>query len=619
MNGRLSRVRRLRLAVLAFVVLSLLWAAPGWAHTSLTRSEPANGGKVSVGRTSFTLWFSEPVSAAASTFSLRTLAGVEVPVSVAGTAGSGGNVVELRTKPLEKETYLLHWSALSLEDGHPSSGSTVFGVGVRPAVAPVVDDALPGFSGLVLRWLDLAAIMLAIGALTVSGRVLGSMGAAGVTPLQRARVVGALAAGAAVITGAITPFLRVPRTGSSVGTWLDSTWVTLTATPWGNLWLARELLLTVAALALWSWASGRDESGRGAHLAVLALAGVVGLEALAGHAADLPRQSAIAVVASALHLGAAGVWAGGLAVLAVCLIPALRREPETRNTILASVGRVFSPMAAIATIVLVATGLYEAGRYVPDLGSVSSTVYGGAVAGKTFLLLVVLIPAGLNGLLVNPRLSASVGRITGRPPGWTPVAPRHFVRLLVAELCLIVVAVAAAALVTSVPTSREVGAAVEPSVSGAANVRGLFITFEEVSAGTERTRLIVRARSTIKPEPAPISSVDVRLTDPTGTRRGLVLTAVEPGWYQAETPSLGSGAWRAVVAVRRDGLPDAVTSVRWTAVSTSDAIRPLERATTILSALLLAFVACLVGVVAVRRTRPASWIPVIEEQPGRQP
>ena len=129
----------------------------------------------------------------------------------------------------------------------------------------------------------------------------------------------------------------------------------------------------------------------------------------------------------------------------------------------------------------------------------------------------------------------------------------------------------------------------------------------------------MRARSTIKPEPAPISGVDVRLTGPTGTRPGVSLRAVEPGRFQAETPSLGSGAWRAVVAVRRDGLPDAVTSVRWSAASTSDAIGPFERVTTVLAALLLAVVACLVGVAVVRRTRPAGWISLIEEQPGRQP
>ncbi len=610
---------RCRLAfVLGLAVFSLLWAASASAHGSLTRSEPPNGGKVSVGRSSLTLWFSEPVSVAASTFRLRTLGGTPVAIRVSGSGGRGSRVVEVRSRPLAKETYVLRWTALSLADGHPSSGSTVFGVGIRPAIVPVVDDAFPDVSALVLRWFDLAAIMLAIGALAVSGRVLGSMGATGARPAQRARAIGAVAAGAAVFSGAIAPFLRVPRAGSSVGAWLDTTWVTLTATTWGNLWLARELVLVVAAAALWAWASGRDESGRGLHLAVLALAGVVILEGMAGHAADLPRQSGVAAGASAAHLAAAGVWAGGLVVLAVCLIPTMRREPESSSRILGAAWRTFAPIAAIATVVLVATGLYESGRYVPDPGSLSSTVYGGAVAGKGVLLALVLIPAGLNTLLLNPRLAASFARLLGRPPGWTPVAPRHFGRLVVAEACLIVAAVAAAALVTTVPTSREARAAVKAPTSGAANVGGLFVTFEEVSAGTDRTRLIVRARSTIKPAPAPIKGVGVRLAGPTGTRSGLVFKAVEPGRYEAETASLGSGAWHAVVAVRRDGLPDAVTRVGWTTASTSEAIRPFEAVTTALAALLLAVIAGVLAVLLVRRKRPAGWIPVVGEEPGRQ-
>ncbi len=172
MIRHLSPMRCRMVAVLGLVVLSLLGAASASAHSSLTRSEPPNGGKVSVGRSSFTLWFSEPVSVAASTFRLRTLAGKPVAITVSGSGGRGRRVVEIRSRPLAKETYVLRWTALSLADGHPSSGSTVFGVGIRPAVVPVVDDALPGVSALVLRWLDLAAIMLVIGALAVSGRVL---------------------------------------------------------------------------------------------------------------------------------------------------------------------------------------------------------------------------------------------------------------------------------------------------------------------------------------------------------------------------------------------------------------------------------------------------------------
>ena len=115
----------------------------------------------------------------------------------------------------------------------------------------------------------------------------------------------------------------------------------------------------------------------------------------------------MAVLAAASHLVAAGIWAGGLVVLALCLIPLLRHR-EARRTILASAWRSFSPMAALATVVLVATGLYEAGLHVPDLSFVASTVYGTVVAGKLVLVAVALVLGGINTLLVNPRLAARV-------------------------------------------------------------------------------------------------------------------------------------------------------------------------------------------------------------------
>ncbi len=621
MTGGLPRMRRHHTAfvVVALVVASLLGASPASAHSTLERSEPPNGGKIGVGRSTLTLWFSEPISVAASTFGLHTLDGAPIAATVAGSGAARTRLVEVETEPLAKETYLLDWTALSV-DGHRSTGSVVFGVGVRPAVAPSGGDGLPPAPELLLRWLDLSAIMLAIGALAVSGRVLGSIGAVGDAPLQRARTIGALAAGAAIATGAITPLLRTPRGGSSLGVWFDTTWTTLAGTPWGHLWLSRELALVVAAAALWSWAApGRSGSSRGAHAGVCALAAVVLLEAWAGHAADLPRQSVLAALASASHLAAAGVWAGGLAVLALCVIPVMRRSPESRGRILASVWRAFSPIAAIATVVLLATGLYESGRHLPDLQSVGSTVYGDAVAGKVGLFAVALILAGFNTLLVNPRLAAPVRRLLGRPPEWSPVPPHRFATLAVAEIMVIVVAVVGAAVLTSVPTSRELGAVVEKTTPSAANVDGLFVTFEGVPAGPDQTRLIVQAHSTVKPERGPIRGVDVRLAGPTGTRADISLEEIEPGRYEAETSTLTSGAWQASVAVQRDGRPDAVTHADWTvAAAAPEDVSPFESVTTTLAVLLLAAVAGAVSFARVRRQRPAGWAPRVDKESGRQ-
>ena len=623
MSGSRPRIRRRRSALViaaGLAVASLLGAAPASAHSELERSEPPNGGMVGVGRSTLTLWFSEPISVAASTFGLHTLGGAPLAFTVAPSGAAGRRFVEIRTKPLARETYLLDWRAVSLDDGHQSSGSMVFGVGTRPAVVPAGEDGLPPAPDFLLRWLDLSAIMLAIGALAVSGRVLGSMGSSGDSPLRRARTIAALAAGIAVLSGAITPLLRTPRGGGSLGFWLDTTWASLTGTPWGHLWIAREAALVVAVVALCSWAALRNGSGSAKYVAGVALAAAVGLEGWAGHAADLPRQSDAAALASAFHLAAAGVWAGGLTILTLCVIPVMRRNPDSRGALLASVWRTFSPIAALATVVLLATGLYASGRQLPDVHSVGSTVYGNVVAGKVGLLAVALILAGFNTLLVNPWLAATVGRILSRPPGWTPVAPGRFAALAVIEVAVVVAAVAVAAVLTSVPTAREVGAVTAETSPIVANVDGLFVTFEEVPAGAEQTRLIVRTHSTVKPEPAPVSRIKVRLAGPAGTTSELSLRKIEPGRYEAETSALVSGAWQASVAVQRDGLPDAVTTADWTVdAASAEDVHPLESITTTLTVLLLAAAVGAVAMARVRRERPPGWIPRVDKEPGRQP
>jgi copper transport protein len=618
MTRNLPGVGRRRVAIVVVAAASLLMASPASAHSTLERSEPPNGGKVAVGRSTLTLWFSEPISVAGSRFGLRTLGGGTVPVTVAPSGAAGRQRVELGAPSLAKGTYLLEWRAVSLADGHPSNGSVEFGVGTRPVAAATANDGLPGVPGLVLRWLDLSAIMLVIGALVVSGRVLGSVIAGGDAAGRRARTIAALAAGIAVVAGAVTPLLRTPRGGSVEG-WLDTTWATLTGTRWGHVWLLREYALVIAAIALGSWAARRSTSRRHVHVAVVAVAAAVGLDAWAGHAASLPRQSGLAALASAAHLAAAGVWAGGAVALALCVVPAIRRYPGSRGGTLVAIGQTFSPIAAIATAVLLATGLYESGRHLPDLGSVGTTVYGDAVAAKVGLLALALILAAFNTLIVNPGLAASLGPRLGQPSGWAPIAARHFPAVLAAEVAVIVVSVMAAAVLTSVPTAREVAAATTQTAPSAANVDGLFVTFEAVPAGTGQSRLIVRTREIVRPPPAPIAGVDVQLTGPAGTRPGLSLAEVEPGRYEADASALASGSWQASVAVQRDGLPDAVLRAGWSVPAAAGAdVGRLESTTTALAALLRAAAAAAASFARLRRHRRTRWIPSVDKQPGRR-
>ena len=256
-----------RLAALAALLsatvsaLVVLVVAPVAAHSETVRSDPPNGGMVSEGRTSLTVWFDEPVGVAASTFQLRTLAGLEVASAV--SFDEDGEEVTVTTAPLERGQYALDWHALSLDDGHASSGTIVFGAGLRPDVVAAVGGGVPPMAGVLLHGVDLGVLLLALGALTVGGRVLGAAGPGAETLRDRVRWTGLLAGWASVYAGLVTPFLRTRGLEDSVSSWVGQTWLTLSRTPWGQSWLLREVALVVAVLAMARWRRTRGASATG--------------------------------------------------------------------------------------------------------------------------------------------------------------------------------------------------------------------------------------------------------------------------------------------------------------------------------------------------------------------
>ncbi len=597
-----ATVRGLRaaLAGLAAVAALVMMAPSAQAHSETIRSDPPNGGMVPVGRSSLTLWFDEPIGAAASTIELRTLDGLPVESSVDISNGDLSVVVE--TAPLAHGSYVLDWHALSLVDGHASSGTIVFGAGLRPDVVAAEGAGPPSPILLALRWADLTAVLVAVGALTIAGRVLATAGADLSAARDRIRRAGVIAVSCAAYAGAVTPFLRTRTSGAEGTAWLDQTWLTLTGTSWGWLWLARELALLVALAAMVRWRrNGRTPAAR---LAFAALAAAVIVESLGGHAASLPVGSTVAALVGAAHVLAAGVWVGGLIVLVLIVAPLARRDPAVARNRLA-LGRAFSPLAAVSTLVLTATGIYQAGQHVPDLNSMSATIYGAAVAAKVALLGLALLLAAVNTVLVD---SALLDRLVP----WRPrallrsVAPadrrRVFAGTLVAEGVVLTIAVVAAALLTSVPTAREVSVATQPVAPQASNVDGLFLTFESVAEGRDgRRRLILRLRSTIQPEPAPVTGIDVRVTGPGGRTELVPLTDVEPGRYEGTTDVEPVGEWQGVVSVHRRGILDSVMATTWTVRSASvEFATPLRTLTMLVAGLLLAL---LIGLILILRRR----------------
>lgn len=195
---------------------------------------------------------------------------------------------------------------------------------------------------------------------------------------------------------------------------------------WGIAWLVRLCALGVAAGVLRRPAVTACAAG----LALLTLSA-------SGHAvvAAHPIEATVAVLADWLHLGAAAVWVGGVAVLATSLQPSLAglAGPERKEFIAAVIKR-FSVAALTAVVIIGFTGSFAAVVQVGSLTGFLGTVYGRVVIAKVTLLMVILGIA-----FAHDR----EGR--GEPEG------RLFAGTVRVEALVMLVVLALSALLTSLP------------------------------------------------------------------------------------------------------------------------------------------------------------------------
>ena len=620
-------VRAARVVLLLVVVL-IGSASAASAHNNLERSDPPDGGLAAIGRTELTLWFGEPVDQRTSSFAVRRTDPSPSTVDTTVVLEENGLAVRLTVPPLQRGTYSIEWAVLG-DDGHPTHGTVAFGAGVRPDGAAAQVDAPPSPWNVGLRLADLGGMLLAIGAVVVSGRVLGALGDTGRALRPRVLRVGAVAATVSVAAAVATPVLRageqVGPTGRGDGSWQAAVGDLLLGSTWGTLWLLRVVAGTIACIALWRCGRDAHDTAVADHprrrpgplvVAAVALVASAGLDAWAGHAATLPERTTVAILAGTFHVLAAGVWAGGLLVALLGLRPVARLDAATRRVELLAALRAYSPMAALAAGVLAATGLYLAGRHVESLSTVSASTYGTAVVAKSVLLAVALGIAAYNTLVVNPALA---DRLLGRRVGWRPDR-RRLATTATVEAAVLVAAVAVAALMTTVPTATEVARAEVLFAPAHATVDGLFVTFEAVPTGSSQ-RILVRIEPVIRPIAAVVTGVDVGVTGPStsGTDAGgasLALRKTEEGRYEGSLPAVPEGDWQARLVLHRAWSEDSSLVVPWSS-DTGQRTTGLERTTSTLALLLLGGMASVLALVAARRRPTATAL--VTEDPDLEP
>jgi len=455
-------VSALRASVVALIGLLLVPAAAS-AHALPIESTPAPGASVAGAPAAITVTFSEPLNRPLSTLTLTTSRGVVVRSTV---SGDGPAVLVLRpVRRLGRGVYDVRWHTVSADDGHTAQGSYSFGV--HAAVTGPAVSAAPGAladGGWLRALLDATfggALILFCGGVFCAA-LLSPRGQPGgwlvpddrFVPVEGApgpgrrqwRVTIAIGGAAALFSIAATLADAAHAGGGLSGRALNDYLLSDFA---GYTRVAVPALLFASVVAA-ARASPRSASAP----AVLALAAV----AAGGHSSSA-RLSGVAFAADLVHLIAASVWLGGIAMIAIAWVPRLRELGAAgRRRVVEVVLPRFGSVALPAFLALVVAGAVNAATELGSPHALWSTAYGRVLLAKTALVGVVALLSYAHALRLRPRLLAAGRR-------YDAALDRRHWRLLATEPILGIGIVAAAALLLAYAPPIDVAeqvAAVRP-------------------------------------------------------------------------------------------------------------------------------------------------------------
>jgi copper transport protein len=396
----------------------VLSAAPASAHATLESTTPQQGSQVGTAPSSVSLTFSEGVGLNPQSVEVLDPHGHRVDKGDPHNPGGRPATVAVDLKAgLPNASYAVVWHVVSA-DSHPITGTFSFGVGVAAGTAPADtgSNALMGALDGLFRGIAYAGAVLLLGGTAF----LAWLWPAGVALARPRRLV--TAGWLLSVTGAAALFLAQGPYGAGlgVGALSDPALAGDTlVTQYGKLILLRLVVLAFAAGALRRLAAGRGDDITTSRSAVVGL-GVVFLVtfSLSEHAGQGDLVPVWATL-DALHLAAASVWVGGLAMLTYAT---LRRSTAAD---LAAVLPRWSRLAMAAVATLVVTGSAQAWRQIGSLAALTGTEYGLLVLGKVAGLIVMMVLAEMGrrwvirsaGTVALPVLErAAAGPVSGPRP-----------------------------------------------------------------------------------------------------------------------------------------------------------------------------------------------------------
>jgi copper transport protein len=453
----MRRTRPIVAALAALALLALVPASAG-AHAYLTKEQPSASLVLDKSPAQVKLTYSEPVEPRFAVISVTDKDGSRVTAGRPARSAENPDELDVALEPLKTGWYLVYWRVVSV-DGHPVRGAFTFAVGPTPGPPP--EFAVPSLSEtaatpslLITRWIVLLSLMAAVGlvvfrlfiARPLLRRVPGSS-------LRAVSVAVAVALGTAIVSSlvyvnmatadfAATSFWDV---GKTVGLLRESAF----GRGYTDLAIVLALLAVAAGLAIRIDRPERERRSLAelgaATGALAAAAAALAIPGLAGHAGQYsPRGATLAL--DWTHLLAGSVWIGGLLGLSAVAWKASTRRVACMVVVVPR----FSRVALVSVLALIGSGTATAILRLPTLKSLWETGYGQALIVKVAILLVALVLAAVNLLRTTPRLEA-----TGRQPGLGEPTTRVLRRLVGGEAFLLVGAVFAAGVMSSVAPPPE--------------------------------------------------------------------------------------------------------------------------------------------------------------------
>ena len=537
--------------VLFAAAAALALPAAAWAHAALVRTVPTASVVVNRPPPVVLLTYTEAVEPRFAAVSVTNAGGESVRAGNPRRSASDPKTLVVPLRRVPQGWYLVYWRVISV-DCHPVRGAFTFAVGPNPGPAP--QFTIPSISEtaatprlIAARSVVFVSIMTAIGLFLL--RIAIARPVVRRVPETRLRAVSLAFGVAALVALVAIPIYVLMATADFA---LRSTFDLGALVPllrdsaFGRGYLDLELVfglfVVAAGLALWIDRPERERRSVAELLSVggafAGAAAVLLVPGLAGHAAQYSPRGA-ALLFDWLHLLAGSIWLGGL----IGLLVLWRSFPVARRVagLVVCVPR-FSNTAFVSVLTLIGSGIGASLIHLPTFASLWQTSYGQTLLVKIGLLSAAMLLAAVNLLRTRPRLLAYRER-----PELAPGAASLLRRLVAGEVLLVVGAVIAAAVLTSLaPPAKGLARAGNPSarvgpgrVAEVVNKNGYRI---ELRVSPNRAAVPNSFSVAITRGGAPTRGAEVvsgfTMLDMEMGTQSYALTETSPGVYTRSAPAL---------------------------------------------------------------------------------